>query len=156
MCRHLGSQLAEMENVIEKMMESDLVEYAMQDIRRRLEMCRDTAQVETESEVCIYRKSGNFRRICISRISLVQTKFVKYNILKYFTQRYCLQQPFMKSKSCKSPFVKHTTLENNHLYGTLTRGYLISKFQKIKWISREDVNLVLHSIKINTRNMFVT
>lgn len=52
MCRHLGSQLAEMENVIEKMMESDLVEYAMQDIRRRLEMCRDTTQVETESEVC--------------------------------------------------------------------------------------------------------
>lgn len=55
-CRHLGSQLAEMENVIEKMMESDLVEYAIQDIRHRLEVCREVAVMDTEtseSEVCV-------------------------------------------------------------------------------------------------------
>lgn len=48
-CRHLGSQLAEMENVIEKMMEADLVEYAVQDIRHRLEACRDLTLAETET-----------------------------------------------------------------------------------------------------------
>ena len=57
LCRHLGSQLAELENAIEKMMESDLVEYAVQDIRHRLEVCRDPTLGDTESsesEVCTY------------------------------------------------------------------------------------------------------
>lgn len=52
--RHLGSQLAEMENVIEKMMEADLVEFAVQDIRYRLEVCQNAAVPEdgtSESEV---------------------------------------------------------------------------------------------------------
>ena len=31
-CRHLGSQLAEMERAIERMMEADLVNFAMEDI----------------------------------------------------------------------------------------------------------------------------
>ena len=61
-CRHLGSQLAEMENVIERMMEADLVDYAVQDIRNRLEVSQLAAMPEeraTESEVlclkiCIY------------------------------------------------------------------------------------------------------
>ena len=54
-CRHLGSQLAELENAIEKMMEADLVEFAMQDVQYRLEMCRDEslANEASESEVCV-------------------------------------------------------------------------------------------------------
>lgn len=47
-CRHLGSQLAEMESAIEKMMESDLVEYAMEDIRHRLTHQEDNDANESE------------------------------------------------------------------------------------------------------------
>ena len=36
LCRHLGSQLAEMERAIEKMMEADLVHFAMEDIGLRV------------------------------------------------------------------------------------------------------------------------
>ena len=36
-CRHLGSQLSEIESLIGRMMEADLVDYAMLDIRARLE-----------------------------------------------------------------------------------------------------------------------
>ena len=35
-CRHLGSQLAEMERAIERMMEADLVHFAMEDISLRM------------------------------------------------------------------------------------------------------------------------
>ena len=35
-CRHLGSQLAEMEKAIEKMMEADFVHFALEDICHRL------------------------------------------------------------------------------------------------------------------------
>ena len=41
MCRHLGSQLSEIETLICRMMEADLVEYAMQDVRTRLEQPLD-------------------------------------------------------------------------------------------------------------------
>ena len=52
--RHLGSQLSEMENVIEKMMEADLVDFAVQDIRYRLEVNQHMSVSEegtSESEV---------------------------------------------------------------------------------------------------------
>ena len=54
--RHLGSQLSEMENVIEKMMEADLVDFAVQDIRYRLEASQNATTSEEgpiESEVCM-------------------------------------------------------------------------------------------------------
>ena len=36
LCRHLGSQLTEMERAIERMMEADLVHFAMDDMELRL------------------------------------------------------------------------------------------------------------------------
>lgn len=52
--RHLGSQLAELEKAIEKMMEADFVHFALEDIVHRLPAAlrRDGLQVtnlETES-----------------------------------------------------------------------------------------------------------
>ena len=71
-----------------------------------------------------YRISGNFQGIYISRISLVQAQFVRYKILKYFTSIRKIWSPaaICEIKNLEmvngGPFVKYTTLENNHLYGS--------------------------------------
>lgn len=49
--------MVELEGAIEKMMEADLVEFAMEDIRYRLEICRNESTTTTvevnESEVML-------------------------------------------------------------------------------------------------------
>ena len=74
----------------------------------------------------IYRISGNFQWIYISRISLVEAPFVKYKILKYFTSinrkiwsMVVIHEIKIREIENESPFVKYTTLENNHLHGTI-------------------------------------
>ena len=52
--RHLGSQLAELERVIERMMEADFVSFAMEDIQQRLQSASEAAPSNperTDSEV---------------------------------------------------------------------------------------------------------
>ena len=55
---------------------------------------------------------------------LVQAQFVKYKILKYFIsiRKICSPAANREIKILEmeneGPFVKYTTLENNHLYGT--------------------------------------
>ena len=71
----------------------------------------------------VYRISGNFQGIYISRISLVQAQFVKYKILKCFTSigkiwsTVAIREIKILEMENESQFVKYTTLENNHLYG---------------------------------------
>ena len=68
----------------------------------------------------------NFQGIYISRISLVQAQFVKYKILKYFTSirkiwfPAAIHETKILEMENEGPFVKYTTLENNHLYGSVT------------------------------------
>ena len=57
--RHLGSQLAELERAIEKMMEADFVKFAMEDIQQRLQYAQEMATPHsnperTDSEVWPY------------------------------------------------------------------------------------------------------
>ena len=57
--RHLGSQLAELERAIEKMMEADFVKFAMEDIQQRLQYAQEMATPHsnperTDSEVLPY------------------------------------------------------------------------------------------------------
>ena len=48
-CRHLGCQLVEMEKMIEKMMEVDLVQISVNDMRARLHMCHKINKEECRS-----------------------------------------------------------------------------------------------------------
>lgn len=48
--RHLGSQLAELEKAIEKMMEADFVRFCLEDIKQRLELESESSE-GIESEV---------------------------------------------------------------------------------------------------------
>ena len=55
--RHLGSQLAELERAIEKMMEADFVKFAMEDIQQRQQYAQEMAAAHSnperaDSEVC--------------------------------------------------------------------------------------------------------
>ena len=67
-----------------------------------------------------YRISGNFQGIYISRISLIRAQFVKYKILKYFTSirkiwsTVAIREIKILEIKSESPFMKYTTLENNH------------------------------------------
>ena len=74
-----------------------------------------------------YRISRNFQGIYISRISLVRAQFVKCKVLKYFTSIRKIWSPAaileikILEMENESPFVKYTTIENNHLYGTMEK-----------------------------------
>ena len=66
-----------------------------------------------------YRISGNFQGICISRISLVQAQFVKYNLEilhRNIWSPAAIREIKILEMENEGPFVK---FENNHLYGML-------------------------------------
>ena len=48
--RHLGSQLAELERAIEKMMEADFVKFAMEDIQQRQQYAQEMATAHSTPE----------------------------------------------------------------------------------------------------------
>lgn len=54
--RHLGSQLAEMEKLIEKMLQADFVKYAMSDLNRPV----TDSQALTQEVGCVCRGSVDY------------------------------------------------------------------------------------------------
>ena len=75
--RHLGSQLAEMERAIEKMMEADLVDFAMEDIGLRVKAFSNpslnsdvtASEVQCYTILCsITTMRGSKKHICMDKV----------------------------------------------------------------------------------------